>query len=152
MTYRIAGLDPEPFAPLFALDEDALAARRARLDHGFPCRVSLEEAQVGERLLLVHHTHHAVDSPFRAGVAIFVREQAREAALCRDRTLSVFEGRVLSLRGFTAEGMLAGCALVQPGEADAAIRALLAGGHILYIDAHNAAAGCFAARIERDEA
>ena len=37
-----------------------------------------------------------------------------------------------------------------PGEVDAAIRALLADSRIAYINAHNAAAGCFAARIERD--
>ena len=40
-------------------------------------------------------------------------------------------------------------ALAQPGEADAAIRELLADPAIDHIDAHNATRGCFAARIER---
>ena len=35
-------------------------------------------------------------------------------------------------------------------DADPAIRALFADARIAYINAHNAAAGCFAARIERD--
>jgi hypothetical protein len=54
------------------------------------------------------------------------------------------------LRGFDREGALAEARLAAPGDADAAIRALLAVPAIAYINAHNAAAGCFAARIERD--
>jgi hypothetical protein len=155
MTYRITGLAPERFAPLFAMDEAELAAHRARRvvadgDRGFPCRVTLEDARSGETLLLVHHAHHEVATPYRSAFAIYVREGAREAAVYRDRTPPVFERRTLSLRGFDAAGMLHEARLAQPGEADAAIRALLAEPAIAYIDAHNAAAGCFAARIERD--
>lgn len=40
-------------------------------------------------------------------------------------------------------------ALDAPGEADAAIRALFDADEIAYIHAHNAAHGCFAARIDR---
>lgn len=52
MTYRITGLDPQPFAELFALSDTELAARNAcrvaaAADHGFPCRVSLEDARAG---------------------------------------------------------------------------------------------------------
>ncbi len=61
-----------------------------------------------------------------------------------------FDGRSLSLRGVGPAGALAGARLARPGEADAAIRDLLADDRIAYIHAHNAAAGCFAARIERD--
>jgi len=40
--------------------------------------------------------------------------------------------------------------LTQPGEADAGIRRLLADPAIATIHAHNAARGCFAAKIERN--
>jgi hypothetical protein len=53
------------------------------------------------------------------------------------------------LRGFDAAGMLRGARLADPGEADAGIRALFAQAEIAYIHAHNAAYGCFAARIDR---
>ena len=56
----------------------------------------------------------------------------------------------MSLRGFDAAGALAQAALAAPGEADATIRALLSNPAIAHINAHNAAAGCFAARIERE--
>ena len=154
MTYRIAGLDPAQFAPLWAMNDEALERKGARravaeADRGFPCRVTLEDARAGEPLLLVHHVHHDVAGPYRSAFAIFVREDA-EPAVYEDRCPPCFDGRTLSLRGFDGEGALAEARLAPPGEADAAIRALLADPRIAYINAHNAAAGCFAARIERD--
>lgn len=155
MTYRIAGLDPAQFAPLWALMPAELDQRRAARviadsDRGFPCRVTLEDARTGETLMLVHHVHHDVDSPYRSAFAIFVREGAERPAVYKDTCPPCFDGRTMSLRGFDAEGALAKATLAAPGEADAAIRTLLADARIAYIDAHNAAAGCFAARIERD--
>jgi hypothetical protein len=154
MAYRIAGLDPAPFVPLWAMDDEELqrnGARRAvaEADRGFPCRVTLEDARAGEALLLVHHVHHDVAGPYRSAFAIFVRERA-ERAIYNDECPPCFEGRTLSLRGFDQKGALAEARLAAPGEADTAIRALLADPKIAYINAHNAAAGCFAARIERD--
>ena len=58
--------------------------------------------------------------------------------------------RACFLSTFDAAGMLQTARLAGPGEADAAIRDLFADAGIAYIDAHNAAHGCFAARIERD--
>ena len=155
MTYRVAGIDPAEFTPLWAMEDDELrghGARRvtAEADHGFPCRVTLEDARAGEPLLLVHHVHHDVAGPYRSAFAIFVREGAEEPAVYEDDCPPCFESRTLSLRGFDGEGALAEARLAGPGEADAAIRSLLADPRIAYINAHNAAAGCFAARIERD--
>ena len=62
----------------------------------------------------------------------------------------MFVGRVLSLRGFDAEGMMADALLVQPGEADAGIRKLFDNPAIETIHAHNATRGCFSAKIERN--
>lgn len=154
MAYRITGLDPAPFLPLFALGAQELAARRAArvvadADRGFPCRVTLEDARAGEALILVNHVSHNVDTPYRSAHAIYVRESARQPADYIDSTPPVFEGRPLSLRGFAADGMLEAASLAAPGEADHGIRAMLADKRIACIHAHNAAQGCFAARIER---
>lgn len=154
MTYRIAGLDPAQFAPLWTMEGEELARAGARrmvadADRGFPCRVTLADVRKGEPLLLLHHVHHEVAGPYRSAFAIFVSEHA-EPAVFEDRCPPCFEGRTLSLRGFDTDGALAQARLAAPGEADIAIRALLADRNIAYINAHNAAAGCFAARIERD--
>lgn len=154
MTYAVEALPYEPFAPLFALDEADLAGHRALrvtadADRGFPCRVSLEDARAGETLVLVHHVSHDAATPYRSAYAIYVRENARQAAPFIDSLPPVFVGRPLGLRGFDAAGLLKGARLALPGEADTAIRALFADPQIAMIHAHNAAHGCFAARIVR---
>lgn len=156
MTYLIHGLCPDRFAPLFAMNEAELAVRNARrvtatADRGFPCRISLQDARAGEELILLHHVSHDVATPYRSAYAIYVRRGV-VAATYRDELPPVFEGRSLALRAFGKDGMLQSARLAGPGEADGAIRDLFAGGATHYIDAHNAAYGCFAARIERDAA
>lgn len=155
MTYRIEGLRREAYAGLLGLGDDELArhcARRVRADSrpGFPCRVTLEDAEVGESLILFHHVSHDVTTPYRSACAIYVREGGGAPACYVDETPPVFEGRPLGLRGFDADGMLRGALLALPGEADAKIRALFERPEIAAIHAHNAAHGCFAAKIVRD--
>lgn len=154
MAYRIEGLAPEAFRGLFGLADEALAARgalriTADAKPGFPCRVTLEDAEPGETLLLVHHVSHEAATPYRSAFAIYVRERAVAPALFVDALPPAFEGRPLGLRGFDAEGMLRGALLAMPGEADAKIRALLDRPEIAEVHAHNAAHGCFVAKIER---
>jgi hypothetical protein len=156
MTYAIRGLDPAQFAPLFAMNDAELASNRAtrviaETDRGYPCRVSLQDAAKGDALILLHHTSHAVDTPYRNAYAIYVRQAAAEPASFVDSLPPVFEGRPLGLRGFDANGALRDARLALAGEAEAKIIDLLANPAIAYIDAHNAAHGCFAARVERHE-
>ncbi len=154
MTYRIAGLEPSRFAHLVGLSDDALKShhaerRTADARPGFPCRVTLDDAAVGETLLLVNHVSHDGDNPYRATHAIFVSEAAGQAAHYVDQVPPALDRRILSLRAFDRRGMMCCAALAQPGEADAAIRQLLADQAVDHVDAHNAVPGCFAARIDR---
>ena len=153
MTYRITGLDPQPYKPLFGLSDDELAergiVRRTVTDSTFPCRVSLTDRDVGEQVLLLNHVSHDIANPYRASHAIFVTETDQEPAEYVDEVPPVFVPRVLSLRGFDKDGMMADAILTQPGEADAGIRKLFANPEIVTIHAHNATRGCFSARIER---
>lgn len=155
MAYRIEGLSPAPFQPLFGLSDEELAARgalRVTADgrRAFPCRITLDDAGAGETLILLNHVSQDAATPYRASHAIYVREGASEPACYVDETPPVFDGRTLSLRGFDAEGMMQGALLALPGEADARIRELFDQPEIVSIHAHNATRGCFAARIERN--
>ena len=155
MTYRIQGLSPEPFRPLFGLSDAALAERQAlRVTaddvFGFPCRITLEDAAPGETLLLLNHVSQEAATPYRASHAIFVREGGHEPAVYVDEPPPVFAARTLSLRGFDAQGMMRDAVLALPGEADAKIRGLFEQPEIASIHAHNATRGCFSARIERN--
>ena len=153
MTYRITGLDPAPYKPLFGLSDDELAergiVRMTVTEPTFPCRVSLTDRAIGEKVLLLNHISHDVANPYRASHAIFVTEGVEEPAEFIDKVPPVFEKRVLSLRGFDADGMMADAILTQPGEVDAGIRKLFANPDIVTIHAHNATRGCFSAKIER---
>jgi hypothetical protein len=155
MTYRIRGLDPAPYKPLFGLSDEALEERgivRMTVTEkpSYPCRVSLTDREVGETVLLVNHVSHDVANPYRASHAIFVTEGESEAGEYVDAVPPVFEPRILSLRGFGADGMMVDAILTQPGEAEAGIRQLFANPEIATIHAHNATRGCFAAKIERN--
>jgi hypothetical protein len=152
MTYRITGLDPAPFKPLFDLSHEELAERgivrmAVTKKPSFPCRVSLVDRELGESVLLLNHLSHDVANPYRASHAIFVADAAQAEFV--DEVPPVFETRILSLRGFDKDGMMEEAALAQPGEADAGIRKLFENPKIETIHAHNAARGCFSAKIER---
>lgn len=153
MTYMVSGLRRNDFMKLFAMSDTELAERNAvrvqATGHGFPCRVSLKDAEEGDTLILLHHVSHDVATPYRSSYAIYVNEAGSEAAPYVDSTPPVFEGRPIALRGFDGRGMLHAAALALPGQADAKIRELLVDPEIAYIHAHNAAHGCYSARIDR---
>jgi len=153
MTYRITGLDPAPYKPLFLLSDDELARRgivrmTVTAKPSFPCRVSLIDRDIGESVLLINHVSHDASNPYRSSHAIFVANADRAEFI--DEVPPVFAGRVLSLRGFDADGMMADALLAQPGEADSAIRKLFDNLAVETIHAHNATRGCFSAKIERN--
>ena len=154
MTYRIQGLDPAPFRSLFQLGDEALRQRRAArvvaAGSGEPCRISLEDAQEGETLILVNHVSQDADTPFRASHAIYVCEAAAAAPAFEDVLPPVLASRNISLRAFDRDGMMVQAVLAAAGEGDARIRSLLARPEVTEIHAHTQALGCFLARIERN--
>ena len=155
MAYRITGIDPAPYQGLFGLSDDELASQgvvRMTVTEkpSFPCRVSLTDRDIGESVLLLNHVSHDVAGPYRTSHAIFVTEGAEQAAEYVDEVPPVFGPRVLSLRGFDRQGMMADAILTQPGDSDAGIRRLFKNPEIVTIHAHNATRGCFAAKIERN--
>ena len=154
MTYRIRGLDPAAFAHLIGADDAELAAHKAmrvtaNRTPGFPCRVTLADAKPGESLILLNHVSHEVATPYRSSYAIYVREHDATQADYLDCVPPVLVGRPLGLRAFDAAGMLKAAVLAMAGQADAKIREVFADPEIAYIHAHNAAHGCFAAKVKR---
>jgi len=155
VNFRISGLSLDQFAPFFTMDDAELSQRGARLmiaDHkpGFPCRVSLKDAEVGERVLLLPHAHHDVDSPYRSSGPIFVRENACQAELAVNELPQVVWHRLLSVRGYDSAGfMLASEVLEGKDAALQQIRRMFADPKIAYLHIHNARPGCFSCRVDR---
>jgi hypothetical protein len=154
MSFRITGLDPAPFRPLYGLadiDLARLGARRCRVDAkpGFPDRVEMRDAEPGESVLLLNYVHQPADSPYRASHAVFVREGAERAYEGVDETPECLRLRMLSLRAFDASGDMVDADLTDGRDIEAAIARLFANPAADYIHAHYAKRGCYAARIDR---
>ncbi|HEX3762290.1 MAG TPA: DUF1203 domain-containing protein [Kofleriaceae bacterium] len=152
MSFRITGLPADLFRPLFSLTDPELAARNAvrRIaDHkpGFPCRVSLTDAEPGQEVILTHFEHHAVASPYRASHAIYVRE-GEETFEAIDRIPEQLRLRLLSVRGFDARGFLLDADVADGTGLEPLIERLLADPRAAYLHVHYARHGCYAARVE----
>lgn len=154
MSFRIHALPRDLFSPLFALPDDALHARDIRrvVADGrpvYPCRVSLQDAGEGERLLLLPHAHHVVDTPYRASGPVYVREAAVEATPDVGEVPALLRTRLLSLRAYDARGMMV-WADVRPGtELEAGLDELFALERTDYVHLHYAKPGCYACRAVR---
>jgi hypothetical protein len=156
MGFQVSGLDYAEFAPLFGMTEAQLAQRNivrrvADKRPGFPCRVSLRDAEPGETLLLLSYEHLAVASPYRSRHAIYVRENASRATPAPNEIPEVLATRLLSLRAFDKNGMMIDADVTDGRSAGAVIHRLLSNSHVAFVHAHNAKQGCFAARIDRTE-
>jgi hypothetical protein len=152
--FRIVGLSPAQFQPLFSLRNDELAqkgVRRMTVDAkpGFPCRVSLEDAEIGEHVVLLPFAHHDVDSPYRASGPIFVRENAKEANLSVGEVPEVVSTRTMSVRAYDMNSMMIDGTVVPGSDIKAHIEKLFADPKIAYLHLHNAGAGCYSCRVER---
>ncbi len=154
MSFQISALPREAFEPLFGMSDEKLRSHRAMRQRvtrtpGTPCRISLQDAAVGEEVILLHYTHHPAESPFHAGHAIYVRVDAAQAMPRPGEIPPMLRSRLLSVRGFDAAGMMRNAG-VTPGEALAStIEGLLAEESVAYLHLHNAREGCYLARADR---
>ena len=116
---------------------------------GFPCRVSLADAHVGETVLLINHLHQPANSPYRASHAIYVREMAEQYFPEIGEVPEVLSRRVISVRAFDAEHMMVDGVAIEGTQLKEVIGRMLADPTVSYIHLHYAGAGCFAAAVER---
>lgn len=155
MSFRIQALSPAPFLPLFDLDDEALAAIGARrmiadAPHAAPCRVSLSDAEPGERLLLVNHRHlDAPASPYRGDGPIFVREGVAQAVPAAGEVPDMLGRRLLSARIYDADWMMTDADVVEGRDLAGRLETWFADPAVSRIHLHTARRGCFMATAER---
>ena len=111
MEYRITGLDAREFAHLAGLSDAELARHRAvryvcDAKPGFPCRVTLEDAEPGDEVLLVNYEHQPADSPYRASHAIYIRTGRRNRFDDVNTIPGALRDRLLSVRAFDVKGFI----------------------------------------------
>ena len=153
MSFRVTGLNPAQFADLHALSDEALASRgakRVRVESkpAAPCRISLDDAEIGEAVILLNYDHQPAETPYRQQGPIFVRE-TQKGFVGVDVIPPALARRTLSLRAFSADHMMEAAILSEGAETTSAIEKLFANPSVTYIHAHYATRGCYAALIER---
>jgi hypothetical protein len=155
-SFRVSGISAEVLDEFRHLSDDELQERNvfryiADRKPGYPCRVSLVDAEIGESLLLLNFGHLMSASPYRSVGPIFVRESVRETYVRVDEIPEVLQapGRLLSVRAYDLNDMLAGAAVIKTAETDQSIQEFFANRQVAYLHVHYAGPGCFACRVDR---
>lgn len=153
-SFQFIALPSEQFVSLFGQSDaelQAIGARRIIVDEkpGFPCRVSLADAEVGETVLLLPFTHHDVSSPYRASGPIFVRSGAMTANPAVGEIPAMFRHRLLSIRAYDSAAMMVAADVVKGSELEGVIHRLFANESASYLHIHNAQPGCYNCSVVR---
>ncbi len=154
MTFRITGLSSKPFEYLFGMNDADLARHNAKryvanARPGFPCRVTLEDAEAGETLLLVPHAHQISQTAYAAKGPIFVRERSNTPAAFEAEVPEQIKTRLISLRAYASDGMMLDADVAEGRDLEPVIERFFANPDVGYLHAHFARRGCYAALIER---
>ncbi len=154
MSFQIHALPAVPFQPLFGMTVDELAEARAtriiaETKPGYPCRVSLADAEPGETVILVNYEHQPADSPYRSTHAIFVREHAEQVFPRPGEVPEALQTRLISARAFDENHYMVDADVVEGTQLQEAITAMFEDSRVAYLHLHHARQGCFAARATR---
>lgn len=154
MSFQLIALPAERFVHLASSSAEELARLGvhrmvAAEKPGYPCRVSLADAEVGETVYLLTYTHHDVESPYRSAGPIFVRAGAETAAPRVNEIPLMFRHRLLSIRGYDEQALMVGAEVVDGKVLEEAIERLFDDSKVSYLHIHNAKPGCFNCRVVR---
>ncbi len=115
----------------------------------YPCRVSLEDAKIGEKVLALSYTYHDVSSPYKASGPIFVRNNAIQKKLKINEVPVMLNHRQLSLRGYNSEAMMIEAEVLKGKNLKSGLLKIFQNTAVEYIHIHNAMPGCFNCSVVR---
>jgi hypothetical protein len=152
MTFQFHSLDAQQFSHLFELSDDALkklglGVYYADSKPGYPCRVTLEDAEPGEKLLLLNYEHLAVHSPYRSSHAIFVKYGAVSKTCQPGEIPEIVQTRMLSIRAFDAQDMMVDADVCEGDKIEQLLTKFMHNDEVKYLHVHTARRGCFLATV-----
>ena len=152
--FQLVGLDHTQFAPLFdhadaELRSQGIVRTRVTTRPGYPCRISLQDASIGEEVLLLSYWHHRVDSPYASRGPIYIRKGVTRAVLSPGEVPDYVATRLISLRAYDRENMMLAAQVCPGAEVAVQIGRLLDNPDVAYLHLHNAAQGCFSCLANR---
>lgn len=154
MSFQIHALAPDDFSELYELSNAELAKRNAKRLHvdakpGYICRVTLEDAEIGEDVIVFSHAYQPQATPYQGAFAIFIRENADKAQPAANTLPDDFLFRHFSVRAFNAHHYLITADLAKGTELGARINTFFENEDISYLHLHHAAHGCYVAKATR---
>jgi len=152
--FQIKALEKSEFNALIKSTDTGLENKHAKwvtVDStpGYPCRVSLVDANIGERVLAVSFTHNNVNSPYRASGAIFVREFSETVNLKINEVPTMLRHRLLSIRAYNSKKIMIGAEVLQGTELELSIQRQFQNSEVEFLHIHNANPGCFNCSVFR---
>jgi Protein of unknown function (DUF1203) len=153
-SFQLVGLDHATFEPLFRLPAEQLrllgAVRCVATESpGFPCRISLEDAALGDELLLLPYEHQPAVSPYRSSGPIFVRRNSAQITLPPGVVPPYVTRRLISVRAYDDAHMMVAATVCDGTQVEREIEQYFAAAEISYIHLHNAKRGCFSCLVNR---
>ncbi|MEP6781298.1 MAG: DUF1203 domain-containing protein [Gemmatimonadaceae bacterium] len=153
-SFQLVGLSPNPFESYFSLTDSELAnmgARRviAQKNPGYPCRISLVDAEPGEELLLLPYRHQPANSPYESSGPIYVRRGATQHLANVGEIPEYVMRRLISVRGYDAADMMIEADVCEGPKVAVEIERQLHNAEVRYIHLHNAKRGCFSCLVQR---
>ncbi|WP_375563159.1 DUF1203 domain-containing protein [Bernardetia sp. OM2101] len=139
---------------LFALNEQELSSKgmvRMVVDKkpGYPCRISLKDAEVGEEVILLPFKHHRVNSPYQSSGPIFIRKNAKKLNIDNNVIPKMLLHRLLSLRIYNKNGIMIDAKIIEGKELKNEIKSIFENRSANYIQIHNASPGCYNCQVNR---
>jgi len=131
------------------LELDGAAWITVDAEPGYPCRVSLSDAKIGERVLVLSFCHHNVNSPYRASGPIFVREKAKTVNLTINEVPKNLRQRLLSIRAYNSKNLMIEAEVVQGTDLESSVDRQFQNNEVEYIHIHHANPGCFSCSVHR---
>lgn len=154
MAFQIKALQSNQFQKYFGKTDDELQALGAKAyialaKPGFPCRLTLTDADPGTRLILLNYEHLPVESPYRSSHAIFVSDGVQERRVEADTIPDYIASRYVSVRSYDKAGMMVDGVAIDGSEASSVFNRMFENPSVEYIHVHTAARGCYLAAVER---
>jgi hypothetical protein len=153
-SFQLVGLSYAQFSPFFDLSGSALSGINmhrviASMKPGYPCRVSLADADVGDELLLLPFEHQPAASPYKASGPIFVRRAALHANIEPGVIPDSIGSRLMSVRAYDQAHSMTDAVVCAGGDTAVSIQKMFGRDEVAYIHLHNATRGCFACAVNR---
>ena len=154
MSFIIKPITSQAFEHLYGLNDEELQILGvqpfiAESKPGYPCRITLQDAEPGERVLLLNYVHLDTTSPYRASHALFVRDGASTKTYQADEIPEMISSRLLSVRAYNCEDMMLDADVVEGVNVATELKRMFSEPDVQYTHIHTAKRGCFLALVDR---